>query len=287
MLSKTYSFGISGLDAYPILIEIDITRGLPATIIVGLPDNAVKESKERVRSAIKNSGYKYPPGRITINLSPADTKKEGPAFDLSIALGILAASKQISLDNLRQFAFLGELSLGGQIQPVNGALSTALAMTNSDLKGLVLPATNAFEAAIANCVDVYPIKTLNQVVHFLNQPEAIQPLKVNGDVFLKGVDNFDVDFADVKGQSYVKRGLEIVAAGNHNCILIGSPGMGKSMLAKRLPTILPDMTMEEALETTKIYSVMGLLKDKRTIMTQRPFRSPHHTTSVVCLVWGA
>ncbi|HLF18372.1 MAG TPA: YifB family Mg chelatase-like AAA ATPase [Candidatus Omnitrophota bacterium] len=286
MLSKTYSYGILGLDAYLITIEVDVSRGLPATLIVGLPDNAVKESKERVRSAIKNSGYQYAQGRVTVNLSPADTKKEGPAFDLAIALGILAASEQISLEALSQFAFLGELSLDGSILPVNGALPTALAMRNSSFKGLICPHSNACEAALAQSINIFPVRHLREIIHFLHQPDAIPPFQLSQETLLKHSPSFDIDFSDVKGQLHVKRGLEIAAAGGHNVLLIGPPGTGKSMLAKRLPTILPDMSLEEALETTKIYSVSGLLKGTPALMLQRPFRAPHHTTSAPAIVGG-
>jgi magnesium chelatase family protein len=286
MLSKTYSYGIAGLDAYPITIEVDAARGLPATIIVGLPDSAVRESKERVRSAIKNSGYRFGPKRITVNLSPADIKKEGPSFDLAIALGILAATGQINPAHLSQFVFLGELSLDGRIQPVSGTLCAALAVAQTHFKGLILPSENAPEAAIAHHTRIYPAKTLNDIVGFLDDPSMLEPFKIDSSLTFEKTINHDIDFSDVKGQTHVKRGLEIAAAGNHNVLLIGPPGSGKSMLAKRLPTILPDMNLEESLETTKIHSVMGLLKNKYGIIAERPFRSPHHTTSDVAIVGG-
>ncbi len=286
MLSKTYSYALSGIDSYLVTIEVDCSRGLPATIIVGLPDNALKESKERVRAAIKNSGHKFPSSRSTVNLSPADTKKEGPAFDLPIALGVLAASEQISPQRLNEYALLGELSLDGKVKPVKGALSIALSMDKNRFKGLVLPAANAPEAAIADVIDVYPADSLNQVLHFLSVPESIRPFKTDPSLLTDQPDDGGLDFADIKGQYQVKRGLEICAAGAHNCLLIGSPGTGKSLALRRLNSIIPEMSREEILETTRIYSAMGLVKSKTGMVTQRPFRSPHPTTSDVALVGG-
>ncbi len=285
MFSKTYSYGINGLDAYPICIEVDASRGLPATIIVGLPDNAIKESKERVRSAIKNSGHKYKLDRITINLSPADTRKEGPAFDLSIAIGILSATQEINFSNLNQYAMLGELSLDGKIRPINGSLSIALSMKKDSFKGLILPLENAVEAAMANGIDIYPAGSLNQVIQFLLDPTSIKPFQTNNSHLIKKT-YYGFDFSDVKGQTHVKRGLEVAAAGNHNVILIGSPGTGKSMISKRLATIMPDLDQDEIIEVTRIHSVMGLIKTKTGMITQRPFRSPHHTTSDIALIGG-
>jgi magnesium chelatase family protein len=245
MLSKTYSYALNGIDSYLVTIEVDCSRGLPATIIVGLPDNTLKESKERVRAAIKNSGHKFPISRSTINLSPADTKKEGPSFDLPIALGILASSEQISPQRLNEYAILGELSLDGKVKPVKGALSIALSMDKNRFKGLLLPSANAPEAAIADVMDVYPVDSLNQVIHFLSDPESIRPFKTDPSLLTSQPDDEELDFADVKGQTHVKRGLEVCAAGAHNCLSMGSPGTGKSLVLRRLNSIVPKMSREE------------------------------------------
>ncbi len=286
MLAKTTSFALNGLDAYPVIIETDITSGLPQITVVGLPDNAVKESRERVRLAIKNSGFSYPGGRITINLAPADIKKEGPSFDLAIALCVMAADEQVPLENLSDYAFLGELALDGRIRPINGALPIALACQSKNLKGLIVPFENAKEAALANSVPIYPVKHFKEVIHFLSNPLSIPPAVCEVELVLNQKRRSSMDFADVKGQNHVKRGLEIAASGGHNCIMIGPPGSGKTMLAKRLQTILPDMTLQEALEATKIHSIMGLIKNPNGIITSRPFRAPHHTSSDIALIGG-
>jgi len=286
MLAKVFSYGVSGLHVYPITIEVDVHKGLPSTVIVGLPDSAVKESKERVRTAIKNSGYQYRPQRITVNLSPADIKKEGPSFDLAIALGFLAATEQIQASALKQYIVLGELSLTGDVRSVSGALSIALSVSKDKFKGLILPFDNIYEAAVASRNDVYAVKSLKDVVNFLQNPETIPPFKLNVNSLLQNSCSYNDDFSDVKGQIAVKRGLEVASAGAHNCLMIGPPGSGKTMLARRIPSILPDMTLEESLETTKIHSIVGLMPPQASLITTRPFRSPHHTSSDVALVGG-
>ena len=284
MLAKTYCYGLDGLSAYPITVEVDTSRGLPSTNIVGLPDSAIKESKDRVRTALNNSGFKYAKGRVTINLSPAYIKKEGASFDLAIAIGILAATEQIGSQHLRDYVLLGELSLDGALQSIRGSLSVAIA-SYKNYKGIILPSENAEEANLAKTIDIFPVKTLTDVVSLLNAPsEHIAYTSKNTKPVSE--DPYDIDFKDVKGQQNVKRGLEIAAAGQHNFLLIGPPGSGKSMLAKRFNTILPNMSHQESLETTQIHSVAGLLTSKNTIITQRPFRSPHHTSSSIAIIGG-
>ena len=287
MLVKTYSSTVFGINATTITIEVNLGIGINF-YLVGLPDSAVKESQQRIKAAFKNNDLKFPGREITVNMAPADIRKEGSVFDLPIAIGILAVSEQVKSDILNQFLIIGELSLDGSIQPTKGILPIALQAKKEGYKGIIVPKQNAQEAAVVNDLEVYGATNLMEVVSFFNQEESsLIPEKVDSLVqFQKMTDVFDVDFKDVKGQLNIKRAFEIAASGGHNVILIGPPGAGKSMLAKRLSTILPPMSLDEALETTKIHSVAGKVKGQIGLITQRPFRKPHHTISDIGLIGG-
>lgn len=286
MLVKTYGSAVFGIDATTITIEVNIANGVNF-ILVGLPDSAVKESQQRIKAAMRNNGFTYPGKEITVNMAPADIRKEGSTFDLSIAVGILAASAQIETERIEAFMLLGELSLDGSLQPIKGVLPIAMQARKENFRGIILPEQNAAEAAIVEGLEVYGCKHMLEVIALLNGTSDMQPLQLDiAAEFERHLADSEVDFRDVKGQATIKRAFEIAAAGGHNVILIGPPGAGKSMLAKRLPTILPPMSLEESLETTKIHSVAGKIGKRAGLITRRPFRKPHHTISDVALVGG-
>ena len=286
MLVKTFGAAVQGINATIVTIEVNVSQGI-RFLHVGLPDNAVKESHERIASAINFTGNKFPRQQIVINMAPADIRKEGSAYDLPMAIGIMAASKSIQPKELEKFVIMGELSLDGSLQPIKGVLPIAIKAREEGFKGFILPKQNAREAAVVNNLIVYGVENITEVIDFFNEKSSPEPTIVNTrEEFFNNVNLSEIDFADVKGQENVKRALEVAAAGGHNIIMVGPPGAGKSMLAKRIPTILPPLSLQEALETTKIHSVAGNIDSNTSLISQRPFRSPHHTISDVALVGG-
>ncbi|MEM9907449.1 MAG: YifB family Mg chelatase-like AAA ATPase [Cyanobacteria bacterium P01_D01_bin.44] len=286
MLARIWSAALVGIDAVKVGVEVDLSGGLPGVVVVGLPDTAVQESRERVKAALKNDGFPFPMRKVVVNLTPADLRKEGPIYDLPIAIGVLAASDLVSQELLDDYLLMGELSLDGSLRPVAGVLAIAAAAQRLGLKGLILSAANAREAAVVPGIEVYGFDQISTVVDFLNQPGSQEPTKVDGHEVLANAKPNALDLKEVKGQAQARRALEIAASGGHNLVFVGPPGSGKTMLARRLPSILPPLSFQEALEVTQIHSVAGLLKDKGSLISQRPFRSPHHSASGPSLVGG-
>jgi magnesium chelatase family protein len=284
MLVRTFASAVTGIDAVTVTIEVNVSRGIQF-FLVGLPDSAVKESQHRIASALLALNFHWPGKQVVINMAPADIRKEGSAYDLPLALGIIAADEKVAKGEIESFVLMGELSLDGTLQPIKGVLPIALRAREEGFKGVIVPVKNARKAAVVDGLEVYGMANLGEIVDFFNATRKFNPVKVDlMEIFASEANKYDVDFSDVRGQENVKRALEVAVAGGHNILMIGPPGAGKTMLAKRLPTIIPPLTLEEALETTKIHSVAGKIDDHTTLMTKRPFRSPHHTISDVVLI---